>query len=267
MFLLLVPLIGYLDLITGAEIGFSVFYLVPIMMAGWYHYDRKVSPILIPAMSAAAWLLADMYSGHRYSSQWIQFWNMSIRLIMFSIIGVALSRLRTSQVKADMLSRTDPLTGVLNSRYFNELAAKEINRLLRYSEPLSFAYFDIDNFKNINDKLGHHQGDQLLKELALIVKGNIREIDVFARFGGDEFGILFPRTDIQQSRAAIGKILSLFRDNVSEKWPVTLSAGVITYLVPPKSVDEMVRLADSLMYKAKRRGKDNVEYSIHNELT
>jgi diguanylate cyclase (GGDEF)-like protein len=259
--------IGYLDYVTGPEIGFSLFYLIPIMLTSWFRYDRNISLILVPGFCALVWLLADIYSGHHYSVSWIPYWNMSTRLGMFLVISVALSRLRAANANERTLARIDPLTGVYNTRYFAELFINEISRANRFSEAFSFAYLDVDNFKTVNDTFGHYQGDQLLKTLTKVIKENIRNIDIIARFGGDEFGILFPKTDSAQSCVVINKIYSVFHQSISAKWKVTLSAGVVTYATPPNSLDEMVRAADALMYKAKKEGKDQAEYNLVSEST
>ena len=86
-----------------------------------------------------------------------------------------------------MQARIDPLTGVFNSRYFAELAFKEISRSSRFSEPFTFAFVDVDNFKNVNDSHGHHQGDELLKTMTKSIRSRIRDIDIMASLGGDEF--------------------------------------------------------------------------------
>jgi diguanylate cyclase (GGDEF)-like protein len=264
---ILVFVIGYLDYATGPEIGFSLFYLVPIMLTSWFRYDKKISLVLVPGICAAVWLVADIYSGHRYSASWIPYWNMATRLGMFLVIGVALSRLRAANAHERILARIDPLTGVYNTRYFMELVSKEISRAARFSETFSFAYLDVDNFKSVNDTFGHDQGDQLLKTLTKVIKDNIRTIDIIARFGGDEFGILFPKTDSSQSHVVIDKIYSVFRKSITAEWKVTLSVGVVTYPKPPSNLDEMVRAADALMYQAKRDGKDQAEYRQVSEST
>lgn len=240
---------------------------MPIMLISWFDYERNASIVAIPILSATAWLLADIYSGHRYSSAWIPYWNMFIRLSIFLLIGVILSRLRASIHNEKMLARIDPLTGVFNSRYFAELAFKEISRSSRFSEPFTFAFVDVDNFKNVNDSHGHHQGDELLKTMTKSIRSRIRDIDIMARLGGDEFGILLPRTDQEESRFVMEKVYSIFREGISSKWKVTLSAGVITFVKPPKSLDEMIKAADALMYSAKKDGKDKAAYAIIREST
>jgi diguanylate cyclase (GGDEF)-like protein len=258
----LLLLIGYLDYLTGPEIGFSLFYFLPIVLVSWYFYEQTVSSILLPCLSAVVWLAADFFSAHRYSSSWIPFWNMFIRLGMFLTISLTVSRLRLAYAREQVLSRTDPLTGAVNSRYFQELASAEISRSTRFSEPFSLVYLDLDNFKGVNDIGGHHRGDELLRTLTQTIRANIRDIDVMARFGGDEFGILFPRTDADQCRVVMQKIHSIVRDKVFTRWPVTFSAGALTFRTPPAGWQEMVKAADALMYRAKRSGKDKIEFDV-----
>jgi diguanylate cyclase (GGDEF)-like protein len=257
---LLLLAVGWLDFITGPEIGFSLFYVIPIMLGGWYYYESRATALVLPILAAIVWLLADFFSKHAYSSPWIPYWNSFLRLGVFLIVGQAISRLRRAHSNEQALSRSDPLTGVYNARYFAELVSREISRAARFSEPLSFAYFDVDNFKTVNDTLGHAQGDELLHVLTGAVRAHIRDIDIIARLGGDEFGILFPRTDSDQARAVMSKVDAIVRQDLSARWNVTLSAGVITFRTPPKSWDEMVKAADALMYKAKRGGKDKTAF-------
>jgi len=181
---------------------------------------------------------------------------------MFLIISLVLSRLRRAHANEQVLSRTDSLTGVYNARHFGELVAREISRAARFSEPLSFAYVDMDNFKTINDTFGHHQGDEALRVLTRTVREHIREIDVMVRLGGDEFGILFPRTDSAQARAVMGKVTSFVRETVGGRWNATFSAGVVTFRTPPKNWEEMTKAADALMYRAKQDGKDRINFDV-----
>jgi diguanylate cyclase (GGDEF)-like protein len=259
---LLVLAIGYLDYLTGPEIGFSLFYVAPVMLVSWYLYKSRVWAVAIPVLSAAVWLLADIFSGHQYSSPWIAWWNMAIRLGIFLVIGLTVSRLRLSNANEKVLSRTDALTGAVNSRYFAELAAREISRSTRSSEPFTFAYLDVDNFKTINDSLGHAQGDELLQTMTEAIRARIRDIDIIARLGGDEFGLLLPRTDAAQAAAVMDKVSAVFRESIATRWNVTLSAGVLTFRRPPAGSDEMVKAADALMYRSKREGKDRASFEV-----
>ncbi len=259
---LLVLVVGYLDWVTGPEIGFSLFYVVPIMLAGWYYYEQRVTVIVLPFLCAVVWLAADILSAHQYSSPWIGYWNSFIRLGMFFIIGETLSRLRQAHAKEQVLARIDPLTGACNARYFAELVSLEISRAARFAEPFSFAYIDLDNFKSVNDTFGHDGGDALLKTLVSAIRGRIRDIDVIARLGGDEFGLLFPEAEADAAGTIMQKVEALVRESVAPRWGVTFSAGVITFRTPPATMDEMVRKADALMYAAKRSGKDQAAFEV-----
>lgn len=259
---LLLFLVGYLDYVTGPAISMSLFYFGPIMLGSWYFYERRVSAFILPALSAAVWLAADLLAGDGRAATWIPYWNMSARLGMFLVISLTVSRLREAHAHEQLLSRTDALTGAFNSRYFEELVKSEISRSARFAEPFSFVYFDLDNFKAVNDTMGHDEGDTLLLTLTQAVRANIRGTDVMARLGGDEFGILFPRTGPAQCQAIMEKLSSLVTKSLSGRWPVTLSVGAITFRTPPAGWDEMVKAADELMYRAKKSGKDKIAFDV-----
>jgi len=260
--LLLLALVGYLDYITGPEISMSLFYFAPIMLGGWFFYRARISAILVPILAAGIWLAADLLGGTPVAGTWIEYWNALIRLGMFLVVSIMISRLREANAREQVLSRTDALTGAFNSRYFEEAVHAEIVRAARYSEPFSFVYFDLDNFKTVNDTLGHDQGDALLRALTGAVRAHVRETDVMARLGGDEFAILFPRTGPDQCRSIVDKVVSVISSEIGSRWPVTLSAGALTFRTPPSSWDEVVKAADLLMYRAKNEGKDRVAFDV-----
>ena len=160
-------------------------------------------------------------------------------------------------------ARTEPLTGISNSRAFSEVVGREIDRAQRYSHSLSFAYIDLDDFKAVNDRFGHSVGDILLQAVAHSIKKDIRETDTVARLGGDEFGILLPETGPKAARHFIERIRDrLTRDVQEHGWPVTFSIGVVTFLRPPIDVNEAIRIADSLMYSAKNSGKNTIKFEV-----
>jgi diguanylate cyclase (GGDEF)-like protein len=256
-------LIGYIDYLTGPEIGFSIFYLIPIMISAWYLTCRIGIILTIPVISAFIWLEADLNAGHMYSNKLIPIWNMSIRLLIFVIISVLLNKLHLLIKKEKEYARIDSLTGLYNTRYFSEITNEELSRLKRYDEIFSFAYIDIDNFKYINDHFGHTKGDLMLKEIACIIKESIREIDHVVRLGGDEFGILFPRTDGNQVKHIIERMNRLFKEKASVGKRISLSIGVTTFMKSPEDTNTMVKVTDELMYKVKNSGKNSVLYEIY----
>jgi len=152
----------------------------------------------------------------------------------------------------------DQLTQVYNRSSFFEFSLKEAARQRRNHSSLSFALLDIDHFKNINDTFGHSAGDSTLKQLAEIVSKSIREYDIFARYGGEEFVLLLPDTRLEDGSA----ILERIRERVAAyDFPtvkhITISAGVIEKR-PEESVDVAISRADSAMYEAKARGRNQV---------
>jgi len=150
---------------------------------------------------------------------------------------------------------TDYLTGLYNRRYFLELAQKEVGRAERYGRSISLAMIDIDDFKKYNDQYGHLAGDQALKELAEKMKENCRQVDILARFGGEEFVVLMPETNLKGALALTNRL----RERVEKYLPFTISIGVTS---PEKSsipsLEELLRQADLALYQAKRSGKNKV---------
>ena len=219
--------------------------------------------IFFAVISSLEWVLADILAGHIYSHPLIACWNTLVRLLLFLIILTIFSELQTALKKETKLSSSDHLTGVYNARFFEEHALIEIHRSKRYNHPLTVVYLDLDNFKWVNDNLGHQTGDTLLKLLGQVIHNNIRTIDVVARMGGDEFVILFPETDYEAAQELIERMRLKFGKLMAKhKWPVTFSIGMITFESPPISVDQIIKEADDLMYLAKKRGKNKIEHRI-----
>jgi diguanylate cyclase (GGDEF)-like protein len=201
---IIIGVIGIIDLLTGYELAFSVFYVLPISLVTWLTSQRF--GILASLTSAIVWLSADMATGHPYSHPLIPVWNSLIRFAFFVIITLLLSALKKAIQRESELARTDYLTGAVNLRYFYELAQMEIDRLQRYGHPFTLAYIDLDEFKAINDQFGHASGDRVLYTVASSIKKNMRKTDICARLGGDEFALLLPETDQEFARLAISKI-------------------------------------------------------------
>jgi len=257
----LVMILGVIDNLTGYEISFSIFYLLPVVLVSWF--DKRSHAVIISILSAVMWLWADIYSGHIYSHPAIHVWNSIIILGFFLMAAFSLLEIKKLLENDHTFARTDFLTGVANSRAFYYSAQIEIDRSVRFSRPFTVAYIDIDNFKQVNDTLGHLQGDNLLQSVAKTIKDNIRSIDIVARLGGDEFAILFSETNEENAKTAINKVqrelLSIVKNN---DWPVTFSIGAVT-CYESCNLDELIKEVDKLMYTVKERGKNGIEYKIH----
>jgi diguanylate cyclase (GGDEF)-like protein len=255
--ILLVGILGLTDYFTGAELSFSIFYLIPIVLTTWY--SGRYSGLVISFFAGATWLYSDLLTHSVYSSVFIPYWNASVRLGFFIITSTMLTSLRKSLKREQEIARTDSLTGAYNSRAFMERAEAELERAHRNNEPFTLAYMDCDNFKTVNDSLGHNVGDTLLCVLVETIKSTVRTYDTVARLGGDEFAILFPEMDAAHGRSALDRInKELLSTMQIYKWPVTFSIGAVTFSSQPASVNEMIKSADSLMYKVKDNGKNNI---------
>jgi diguanylate cyclase (GGDEF)-like protein len=254
--------LGFLDYATGYELAFSLFYLIPVSLVAW-RADQRLG-VVAALVSAMVWLTADIAAGNFYSHPFIYVWNTLIRLSFFIIPALLLSALKRTLENEKELARTDHLTGAANSRFFYDLLQMEIDRFQRFGRPFTLAYLDLDNFKAVNDRFGHLAGDDVLRSVAGCAKKNMRKTDIVARLGGDEFALLLPETDQGSARVAVAKIQSgLLLEMRNQRWPITFSVGVLTCSAMPASTEELVKIADELMYQAKRDGKDAIRYSIY----
>ncbi len=253
--------LGLIDYITGSKISITFFYLLPVSLASW---SLGKTPGRMMALLSALIVQAGQLLGGGESSAPLILWNTAVRLGVFLVVANLISEFRHLLKHQTELSRTDSLTGILNRRAFHEAGDTEVDRMRRYGRPLTLAFMDVDNFKAVNDASGHAVGDALLVCVAECLESQLRSTDLVARLGGDEYGILLPET----GQAAAQKVLprlqeTLLREMARSKWPVTFSVGVVTCTAPPASMEHLVHLADQLMYAAKRRGKNCVEYTLY----
>lgn len=258
--ILWVLILGVIDLLTGYELAFSIFYSFPVLYVGWY--TDRARGVFLSFFSALVWETADHLSGHTYSHLLIPVWNTLMRLFTFLIIAYLTGLLKKVLDQEKRLAREDPLTRVANSRYFLETGQKEIARARRHGQPLTVLYMDLDNFKKVNDSGGHKEGDRLLSTLAAAIRNNIRITDLAARLGGDEFGVLLPETDASQARQAVEKLRKALDKAVAgERWPVTVSLGAVTCSRSRCDLETILQAADKLMYEVKRAGKNGVKFA------
>jgi len=259
--LFLVVVLGIIDKITGSEISFSIFYLIPIIFVTWFS-DRWVG-IFVSGASAMAWLMADLMVGQIYSLWIIPYWNSIMRFGIFLVNVYLLSKLKGALELEKTLSRIDSLTGIANGKYFIELVNSELIRSNKNNLPFTIAYMDLDDLKIVNDRFGHNEGDIVLLTVAGIIRNNIGTIDTVGRLGGDEFAILFPGMGAEKSQGIIPKIHKSLLDAMLEnKWGITLSVGVGTFKGANFSVEEILRLTESLMYSVKNAGKSGIKYEV-----
>lgn len=177
-------------------------------------------------------------------------------------VSLILDKIRLFQ-ETKRLSITDGLTGLYNRRYFYKFLDLEIARTKRYGNTFSIMLFDIDNFKHINDTYGHQAGDEVLLELANILKMISRGTDVVARYGGEEFIIILPNTTEQETITLANRVKTaveknIFMLNASEAVKITLSGGIASYPQNAHDAKSLLIAADTALYSAKAAGKNKI---------
>ena len=252
-------LIALLDSQITFEIGFSIFYLIPISLATYYGGFRQ--GLVISLLSALAWGFNDWYTGHRYANHWMPLWNIFMRLGYYILHSYMLRRYTTLLAYTSSLAYTDTLTGAFNTRYLARHIARLRETGRTAKQPVTLAYIDLDNFKEVNDTHGHDEGDQVLRVLAEETRKTIGENDIFARLGGDEFVVVIPERDFTAAKQIIEQlamnVLAAFR---RRGWPVTLSIGALTYNHAAKIPVSPMQQVDQLMYKVKKTGKAAIRH-------
>jgi len=176
-----------------------------------------------------------------------------------------LTQRKNLEEKLRILSITDGLTGLYNQRYFYICLSDELTRARRYNRPMSLITFDLDHFKQCNDRLGHLEGDNVLRMVGNLLQAETRHSDLCFRYGGDEFFVLLPEVSLDQARLTAEKIRRLFNERWlfeaisvgSPPFRVSMSMGVIQRL-DDTDAQGMIQRADMAMYAAKKAGGDQV---------
>jgi diguanylate cyclase (GGDEF)-like protein len=261
----LIATLGALDHATGKELSFSIFYLMPISVVTWYA-GRRLG-LLVCALGAATWLAVDLSAGHAYSHPAIAFWNAGVRLGFFLIVALLLHTVHAALDFQKSLAHIDGLTGILNARAFGQRCDAGLRIAARGHRTATFGYIDVDDFKRVNDTLGHHVGDEVLKEVARTLAARLRSSDHLGRLGGDEFGIMLSEADGESARATFidlhARLLSVAR---AKDWPIGFSIGVVTFEDAPASAAEALLGADQLMYRVKRNGKNSIAFETRSTI-
>ncbi|MBU1777565.1 MAG: diguanylate cyclase [Gammaproteobacteria bacterium] len=158
-----------------------------------------------------------------------------------------------------LLATTDSLTGIINRREFSTILAGEMDRARRYAIPLSLAMYDLDYFKRVNDTFGHDSGDYVLQAVTTLVKKNIRANDVVARWGGEEFMVLLPHSEVQAALNVAEKLRQAIAEYVFDNvGHLTASFGVVAF-ESQDDFNSLLKRVDDALYLAKQQGRNRVE--------
>ena len=211
--------------------------------------------------------ITDKTSGETFSDV-----DLSLLEMIGSQIAVALERAEWQEraTQFQLMSITDPLTGLLNRRYLEERLTEELNRSKRYNYSMSCLMIDIDDFKSYNDHNGHQAGDVALKITAHSLKAALRAADIACRYGGEEFCVLLPQTSVTEA----GVIAERMRQKVADtEYPhgktqpggsVSISIGISTFARHIDTAESVIAAADRALYSAKHRGKNRIEFYVDN---
>jgi len=224
-------------------------------------------PITMRGRKIGVLNLTDKMTGEAFNDV-----DLSLLDLVAPQIAIALERAEWQDraTQFQLMSITDPLTGLLNRRYLEERLTEELNRSTRYNYSMSCLMIDIDDFKKYNDLNGHQAGDAALKITAHGLKAALRSADIACRYGGEEFCILLPQTSLTEA----GVIAERMRQRVAETdYPygktqplgvVSISVGISTFARDIDTAEKVISAADRALYNAKSQGKNRIEFYVEN---
>jgi diguanylate cyclase (GGDEF)-like protein len=256
--------IGIVDYASGVELRVFPLYYAPLAVLAWR--SGRAGAWAATVLCAASWVTSNALAGLDYevAQAWIV--NSLMQTASFATVAFLIAAVRDALLRERSLSRTDPLTSMLNRTGFLEEAARLVALCRRTERPVTVAYIDLDNFKAVNDNLGHEAGDDVLRKVAGLLRVAIRPSDVAARLGGDEFVILFPEIGPTEAEATLERIRSSLAATLARgTLSVTGSIGAVTFLKVPGRVEDIVNLGDSRMYLAKQAGRNRVSLHVVQE--
>jgi diguanylate cyclase (GGDEF)-like protein len=218
-------------------------------------------PLKLDGRTIGVLNVADKMSGEIFSKEDLQ---LLVSIGAYASVAIERSRFYQKTEELKKISITDSLTGLLNRRYFQERMSEEIERSRRHHLPLSLIMLDVDDFKRVNDSLGHLIGDEVLKATARCLRNSIRTIDVAARYGGEEFTVILPQTSKADAQTIAERICAeVYRLDLpfiksDQKLVLSVSLGLATYPEDAETLEDLIRNADIALYAAKSQGKNRV---------
>lgn len=249
-------LLGVLRIANDAELTFVSLALLPVLVIAWI--DGRRNGLFAALLAAAMWAVSDMAAEREFSAVWIPWANAVTRLLTYSLAALLVAQVRLQFEREHERATRDGLTGLLNRAAFLEAGDSEVERSKRYGHPLAVVFFDLDDFKQLNDTQGHDAGDAALRAMATALRGVLRSSDRVARLGGDEFAVLLPETGYDAAVEAGRKIFLAANTALLEFPPVKASVGVAWFGEADRPFPAMLKAADALMYEVKESGKNDI---------
>lgn len=250
-------LVGAMDALVGFEVSLFVLHIIPVLFVTWFTSYRW--GVFFTVLMTGFTGMTMTYLAPPVAHPLYRYLDLGSDFIATLLLIYMQSQLRNSYEFITRQARSDALTGCLNKRGFVEQLDAEIERSRRYRHAFSIVYLDCDNFKTVNDTLGHHVGDQLLAAIGRVAGAQLRAVDAVGRLGGDEFAVLLRETDDDAAlRAAEYMKEALDAEMRQHTWPVGFSVGIASFGTPPENAAKALELADALMYEVKRCGKDGI---------
>lgn len=254
-------LVGIGIVISSMHYQFLIFLLYPLLLLSAYRLRIKYLMVVLSVIIIISMMILNAFEIHLFSDaepmDSILMVGSFFSTLIFIIIGISLHNSELEHTK--YLTRTDNLTKMLNRKAYKEKIHELLLNFNRYNQYFSIILLDVDSFKNINDTLGHPEGDKVLIELSTLIKNNLRENDYSYRIGGEEFIVLLPYTNLEQAHIVAEKIRATIEDNLRcrDGRVVTVSIG-LTQVKEKDSVHSIYSRVDEFQYFAKKYGKNQV---------
>ncbi len=240
----------------GAAPSPLVFFYLWVFLYSAYFVTRAVAvaqAVYVGTLYGALLLLRPPPSGG------VAWWlvGMATMTIAAIVIRVMRNHVETLIARLSDAARTDPLTQLPNRRGFRELLDLELERARRSGQPVTVLAGDVDHFKDVNDRAGHHVGDPALQRVARLLREGVRQIDVAARIGGEEFAVILPGADAQAAFGVAERLRCALRDAFADATvPITISFGIASHPAHAETAASLVRAADEALYGAKESGRN-----------
>jgi diguanylate cyclase (GGDEF)-like protein/putative nucleotidyltransferase with HDIG domain len=233
-----------------------VFFYLWIFLYSAYFFSTRTAIaelLLVGVLYCALLLLRPPEAG---AAAW---WSVGMATMAIAAIVIRVMRVHVELLIARLsdAARTDPLTQLPNRRGFRELLDLELERARRGGTPMTVLAGDLDHFKDVNDRAGHHVGDAALQQVAALLREGVRQIDVPARIGGEEFAVILPGTDAQAAFVVAERLRCHVRDAFADVTvPITISFGIASHPTHAETAASLVRTADEALYGAKESGRN-----------